>query len=199
MEDWPKLLSSPLPLFFVRFSYGLAFLCLASFFLSCSPCLPQCLSGILVVLILFSGFLPFSSVQVSSVPLCFFVPVLFYVGLSLLPVAGVLKEILQFLSSVSLCLCFFFLWFVLPVFAPSSPSLSTGFSLSSPPLVFLFLRSFPSCICSFIPFSLYRFFFLSSPLPPHSWPFSGFYKARECQAFVHREGEGQQLGDVVHN
>jgi hypothetical protein len=56
--------------------------------------------------------------------LCFFVPVLFYVGLSLLPVAGVLTEILQSLSSVSLCLWFFF-------------------SLVR-----------PSCICSFVPFSL---------------------------------------------
>jgi hypothetical protein len=37
--------------------------------------------------------------------------------------------------------------------------------LSSPPLVFLFFRSFPSCIRSFIPFSLYYFFYpLPSPL-----------------------------------
>lgn len=65
----------------------------------------------------------------------------------------------------TLPLCFF-LWFVLPVFARSSPSLSTGFFLSSPPLVFLFFRSFPSCICSFIPFSLYWFFFpILSPSP----------------------------------
>jgi hypothetical protein len=33
-------------------------------------------------------------------------------------------------------------------------------------LVFLFFRSFPSCICSFIPFSLYWFFF---PIPSPSF------------------------------
>jgi hypothetical protein len=64
MEDWLKLLSSPLPLFFVRFSSGLTFLCFVSFFFSCSPFLPQCLPSIVVLLVLFFGFLPFSSVSV---------------------------------------------------------------------------------------------------------------------------------------
>jgi hypothetical protein len=104
MEDWLKLLSSPLPLFFVRFSSGLTFLCFVSFFFSCSPFLPQCLPSIVVLLVLFFGFLPFSSV---SVLFMFFFPVLFYVGLSLLLVTRVLKEILRSLSSVSPCLCFF--------------------------------------------------------------------------------------------
>jgi len=100
MEDWPKLLSSPLPLFFVRFSSGLALLCLVSFCFSCSPCLP----GILVLLVLFLVF--FLSLQsLCRLFVCvFFVPVLFYIGSSLLPIAGVLKEILQSLSSVLLCL-----------------------------------------------------------------------------------------------
>jgi hypothetical protein len=39
---------------------------------------------------------------------------------------------------------------------------------------------------------------LFSP-PPPSWPFFGFYKARECQEFMHRGGEGYQLGNVVHD
>jgi len=80
MEDWLKLLSSPLPLFFVRFSSGLTFLCFVSFFFSCSPFLPQCLPSIVVLLVLFFGFLPFSSVSVlfmfffSCVVLCWLEP-----------------------------------------------------------------------------------------------------------------------------
>ena len=169
MEDWPKLLSSPLPLFFVCFSSGLAFLCLVSFCFSCSPCLPQCLLGILVLLVMFCGFLPFFSVSVSSVffcscvvlcwlelapscwsfdgdstiPfLCFTLPLVFFFSGS-----SFLYLLVRPLLSLMVFSCPLLPWFFcssvhfLLVFAHSSPSLSTIFFILSPPHSFMaFLR-----------------------------------------------------------
>ena len=151
-EDWLKLLSSPLPLFFVRFSSGLAFLCFVSFFFSCSPFLPQCLPTIVVLLVLFFGFLPFSSVSVLFM--------FFFLCCSMLAWAysWLLEFWRRFYSPFPLFhpASVFFLWVVL-VLSVLDLSLFSALYSGSPSLFFS-----SSFFMSFIPSSVLGFFFVFS-------------------------------------
>ena len=90
----------------------------------------------------------FSSFLFSVCVVYVFFPVLFYVGLSLLLVTGVLKEILQSLSSVSPCLCFFSLGRPCSLCTRSLSVFCFVFWISFPFFLLLLLYVIYSLLCS---------------------------------------------------
>ena len=135
MEDWSKLCSSPLPLFFIRFSSGLAFLCFVSFLLllfSFSSLVFAWYSCVARPILWFSSFL------FSVCVVCLFV--FFFLCCSILAWAWsrLLESWRRFYSPFPLFhpASVFFLWFVLILSLLSLSLFSTLYS-GSPSLFFL--------------------------------------------------------------
>jgi len=125
----------------------------------------------------------------------------------------------EILQCFSVPFCIFFIFsppfvflmlslFLLPILSSLLLSRSLFPSSGSVPLVFSFCPFFyvfpfplpPSVSCFFLPVLSLLFFPVLSPFPPLSssllfllsWPFSSFYKARECHA-VASLGNGRRL------